>query len=95
MADISATLAKEKERKINEAFHRSRGGIARGIARFLLQIRGIRKMTFRKVPRVRRAHRSYPIIVLIREKTIAREGTTKEKRGLSRKSDQWQSFKPK
>lgn len=73
------SLAKERERKIEEAFHGSRDGIARGITRFLLQIRGIRKMTFRKVPRVRRAHRSYPIIVLILEKTIAHEGATKEK----------------
>jgi len=68
---------KERGREIDETFHKSRGGITRGIARFLLQIREIRKMTFRKVPRVRRAHRSYPIIVLILEKTIAREGETK------------------
>lgn len=60
MADISAMLATRKEnktggeREIDETFHRSRGGIVRGIARFLLQIREIRKMTFRKVARVRR-----------------------------------------
>lgn len=52
-------------------------GIVRGITRFLLWIQEIRKMTFRKVPRVQRAHRSYPIIVLILEKTITCEGETR------------------
>jgi len=59
------------------------------------QIRRIGKMTFRKMPRVRRAHRSYPIIALTLEnRMIARQGATKA-RGVLSQRDQWQSFKPR
>lgn len=76
MADISATRERSTRPSTDIA-----AAIARGIARSLYKSKEyLRKTAFHKMPRGcgARVHRSYPIIILIHEKIMTREGITKD-----------------